>query len=240
MTHAHLRPRALAIVPAEEPQPPRAEAGALLAGTALLVVGIRKRGPAGSLSALLGAGLIARAVAPAVRRAIISRGSARRRVDIRSTVVVERPVRDVFAFFVDFGNFPMLVKALESVVDHGDGRSHWVLRRTDGHVVEWDATVTKFLPNQVIAWASTPQSTITSSGIVRLESLGPNSTRVTLRVSYRPPLLALRDALRSLLGPSVADEVQAQLALAPERLVAWDPLFEPAPPTPMTPPSHAS
>ena len=239
MTYPRLHPPALAGAPLDGQQPPRAEAGALLAGSALLVVGLRRRGLAGSLTALLGAGLVARALAPLVRRAVIARGSARRRVDVRSTVIVDRPVRDVFAFFTDFGNFPMLVESLESVVDHGDGRSHWVLRRTDGRVVEWDATVTKFLPNQVIAWASVPESAISSNGIVRLESLGPSSTRVTLRVGYRPPPLDVQQALRAFLRPSVSEEVKAQLALAPERLVAWDPLYEPAPPTPMTPPTHA-
>src|SRR5437868_780616 len=86
------------------------------------------------------------------------KGAARRVVDLRMTVVVERPIVDVFEFCRDFENFPELVDVLLSVEDSQDGRSHWAVRSPLGESIQWDAVVTKYVPNSVIAWQSVPGS----------------------------------------------------------------------------------
>src|SRR5438105_4003308 len=90
--------------------------------------------------------------APFVLRWLKRLGAARRAIDMRMTVVVERSITDVFEFARDFENFPQITDSLLSVEDSQDGRSHWAVRSPTGHSVEWDATVTKYVPSSVIAW----------------------------------------------------------------------------------------
>jgi uncharacterized membrane protein len=141
-------------------------------------------------------------------------GTARRAIDMRTTVVVERPVVEVFAFCRDFENFPRIVDGLLSVVDTQDGRSHWAVRSASGDVIEWDATVTKYVPNSVIAWQSTPASKVRAGGLMRFAPLSPTETRVDITVTYLPLKTNLGDALRALVGESSTEHLRGELAQA--------------------------
>ena len=58
------------------------------------------------------------------------------RVACTSSIEIERPVADVFAFFKDFENFPRVIGVVRSVVDYQDGRSHWEVYTPSGGVVD--------------------------------------------------------------------------------------------------------
>src|SRR5262245_6425928 len=118
--------------------------------------------------------MVAGATIPAILRWIRRRGTARRRVDMRMTVVVPRPVHDVFMFCRDFENFRRIIPSLLKVEDSQDGRSHWSARTPSGRVIGWDAGVTKYVPNSVIAWDSEPGSEVEASGIMRFEAVSAN------------------------------------------------------------------
>ena len=68
------------------------------------------------------------------------------------TVVVERPVSEVVEFCRDFENFPEVINGFLSVSDQQDGRSHWKVETPRGEVIEWDALVTKYVPNSAGKW----------------------------------------------------------------------------------------
>src|SRR5437773_9668436 len=91
---------------------------------------------------------VAAMTSPIVLKWVRRLGAARRQVDLRMTIVIERSLPDVFAFCRDFENFGKLVDAVR-VDDFQDGRSHWVVRSPLGHVIEWDAVVTKYVPQSV-------------------------------------------------------------------------------------------
>jgi uncharacterized membrane protein len=137
---------------------------------------------------------------------------------MRMTVVVGRPLHDVFEFCRDFENFPQIVDVLLSVEDSQDGRSHWAVRSPTGHVVEWDATVTKYVPNSVIAWESVPNSSVRATGMMRFAPLSPTETRVDLSVTYRPNRTDLADAIHALVGSSNTKRLRAEVAHATEEL----------------------
>jgi uncharacterized membrane protein len=219
------------VQPKEEPL----SVGALLAGGALLFLGLRRRGAVGGLAALTGAGIVANALRPVVRKSVVRRGTARRTVDLESSMIVERPVRDAFTFCSNFENFPRLVHALDRVIDYGDGRSRWTMRRSNGEVVEWDVIVTKFVPNQVIAWESLPGAPVRSGGLVRFTPLVDARTRLDIRLVFAPRHTTVRDAWRALLAPPAARSVGEDLSRAGEHFEQWDRDFEPAPPAPMMP-----
>lgn len=127
------------------------------------------------------------------------------------TVVVERPIHDVFEFCRDFANFPDIMDTLLSVEDSQDGRSHWAVRSPSGHTIEWDATVTKYVPNSVIAWASVPGSAVKASGTMRFSPLSSTETRVDVTVSYHPLQTDLVDALRSLVARRNSERLRADV-----------------------------
>lgn len=158
--------------------------------------------------------VIAGAVTPAILRWLKRSGAARRAVDMRMTVVVERPINDVFEFCRDFENFPRIVDVLLSVEDSQDGRSHWAVRSPSGRSIEWDATVTKYVPNSVIAWASVPGSVVQAGGTMRFAPLSPTETRVDISLTYLPLRTDLADALRALVSPTNAVRLRSEVAKA--------------------------
>lgn len=207
----------------------------LLAGSLLLLFASRRRGAERALAALGGAGLLAHALTPSARRTFLRTAASRRRADVRRAVVVPRPVREAFAYCSNFENFPQLVDMLDSVTDFGDGRSHWVLRRPDGTIAEWDAIVTKFVPGQVLAWESTSGGPIRSTGLVRFTPIDAGSTRLDVELSYEEPVTSMAAALRAFRIPPASRAIGRALQRASIGLAAWDPTAEPPLPEPMLP-----
>lgn len=158
--------------------------------------------------------MIAGVTMPAVMRWLRRTGSARRSVDLRMTVVVERPVSEVFEFCRDFENFPKIVDVLLSVEDSQDGRSHWAVRSPKGDAIEWDAIVTKYVPNAVIAWDSVPGSVVRAGGVMRFTPLSESVTRLDVSLTYQPLRTDLNEAIRSLVHSSNAKRLRGELVRA--------------------------
>ena len=163
---------------------------------------------------LSAASVIAGATVPAVLRWVRRNGAARRTVDMRMTVVVDKPIHDVFEFCRDFENFPEIVDVLLSVEDSQDGRSHWAVRSPSGESIEWDATVTKYVPNSVIAWESVPDSVVVANGMMRFYPLSEKETRVDVTLKYRPLRTRLTDAVRALMTLPNSRRLRSEISRA--------------------------
>lgn len=181
---------------------------------------MRTRGKRGQRATAAAAS--AGAVAPAILRWVRRTGHRRRNVDLRMTVVVERPIADVFQFCRDFENFPKILESLEKVEDFQDGRSHWTVRAPNGDTIEWDAVVTKYVPNSVIGWQSVEGSPVKASGLMRFAPLSATDTRVDLALTYRPSRTPLPDAVRALVKPANMSRVRADVARASRQLGALE------------------
>ncbi len=160
------------------------------------------------------AAAIAGAVAPALLRWVRRTGHRRRTVDLRMTVVVERPIAEVFRFCRDFSNFPQILDVLESVEDFEDGRSRWIVRAPTGERIQWDAVVTKYVPNSVVAWESIQGSPVRASGLMRFFPLDDGATRVDMSLAYRPVRTDLRDAVKAIVLPANGARLRESLAQA--------------------------
>ena len=134
------------------------------------------------------------------------------------TLIIERPLHEVFEFCRDFENFPRIVDVLLSVEDSQDGRSHWAVRSPTGHTIEWDATVTKYVPNSVIAWESIADSAVEASGTMRFAPLSPGETRVDIALVYLPKQTDLTEAMRALFAPPNSRRIRSELVSASEAL----------------------
>ena len=159
----------------------------------------------------IGAGLIAFAAQPLIEQRVQIAGDRRRQVSFKSIIDIERPVAEVFAFFKDFENFAHVIGGVRSVIDYQDGRSRWEVYSPSGGTLVWDAVVTKYLPNSVIAWESVPRSVVETGGVVRFTALAPRWTRLQLAFRYRPARTDLSDAVHSLLAPRASRRLRADL-----------------------------
>jgi uncharacterized membrane protein len=124
---------------------------------------------------------------------------------------IERPVADVFAFLKNFENFARLTTSIRSVVDYENGRSRWEVITPAGRTLTWNAVVTKYVPNSVIAWESVPQSPVETTGLVRFTPIRNGWTRLEVTFTYRPARTDLSDAVHSLFAPPAARRLRADL-----------------------------
>lgn len=167
-------------------------------------------------------------IVPAGLRWIRRAGAARRSVDLRMTIVLERPIADVFEFCRDFANFPEFVDVLLSVEDSQDGRSHWAVRSPLGEAIQWDAVVIKYVPSSVIAWESVPGSEVEARGSMRFAPLSPTETRVDVTLTYHPTHTGLREALKALVRPTNNARLRSELVKASNEISADSNVARPA------------
>ncbi len=102
---------------------------------------------------------------------------------VEKDIYVDAPVHKVYDMWTHFDRFPSFMHNVKSVTKLGNDRYHWVAE-IGGKKVEWDAQVTKNVPDKEIAWKST--SGDENSGDVTFMSRG-SGTDIHLVISYNPP-----------------------------------------------------
>jgi uncharacterized membrane protein len=135
----------------------------------------------------------------ALTGASISPADRRRAVDIQKSLYIEAPLTQVYEFWSNYENFPLFMSHVREVEDLGNGRSHWSVTGPGGVPIEWNATLTQQIPNEVIAWRSEAGSMLENAGIIRFSASG-SGTRVDLRLCYHPPAGGAGQAVAELLG----------------------------------------
>jgi uncharacterized membrane protein len=96
---------------------------------------------------------------------------ARNRSCATSVIISNRsgtPVKDVFAYWSNFENFPDFMQNIEEVRMTGEDTNHWRLKGPLGKNVEFDAKTTEMDPNRGIGW-NTVNGQVMTSGEGRFE-----------------------------------------------------------------------
>ena len=168
----------------------------------------------GLLSLLVGGAAAGLAVRAAMRRGgggDQTRGEAGgQRIAEEKSIHIAAPPEEVFRLWNDYGNFPRFMSMVEQVQPLGGDRSHWVVKGPAGTRVEWDAVVTERVPGRLLAWRSEPGGAVDHAGRVQFTPAA-SGTRVTVRMSYRPPGGRLGHAVASLFGRNPEQEMDADL-----------------------------
>jgi uncharacterized membrane protein len=102
---------------------------------------------------------------------------------IEKSIDVNVPVRTAYNQWTQFEEFPRFMEGVKQVRQLDDKRLHW-RAEVGGKEVEWTAEITQQEPDRKIGWRSTSGNA--NAGSVTFEPLGPNQTRVTLRLEYEP------------------------------------------------------
>jgi uncharacterized membrane protein len=53
--------------------------------------------------------------------------------------------------------------------------------------MSWDAVITQYEPNRLIAWRSEPNSNVQNAGTLRFDPTDRGNTRVSIHLCYVPP-----------------------------------------------------
>jgi uncharacterized membrane protein len=106
---------------------------------------------------------------------------------VQESVTINRPAKELYAFWRDFTNLPQFMDNIKSVTRLSDKRSHWVIKAPAGTSVEFDSVVTEDVPGRLIAWQSEEDATVPNRGRVEFEEISSNVTLVRATISYDPP-----------------------------------------------------
>ncbi|MBI4444951.1 MAG: SRPBCC family protein [Acidobacteria bacterium] len=169
-------------------------------GMALAIAGLRKGRLWGAALVPAGAALLARGLSNKEFKRLVGFGAGRKAVAVHKNITVGAPVEQVFEFWNNFQNFPKFMTSVREVRDSGAGRSHWTVSGPAGVPVEWDAVITRMVPNKTLAWKSVRGSTIGHSGIVHFFPNANGTTTIDIKLSYNPPGGALGHSLAALFG----------------------------------------
>src|SRR5262245_56636412 len=182
-----------------------------MTGGALMAACLRRKDALGLAAGTLGFGLIMRSATNLETRRMLGLGGGRRAIDVHKTINIEAPVERVFEFWKNPDNFPHFMTNVREVRNLGDGRTQWTVAGPAGIPVKWNAVMTEYIPNKVIAWKSEPGSAIPNAGIGRFEPNDGVSTRVTIRMSYNPPAGAIGHAIAKVFGANPKREMDQDL-----------------------------
>ncbi len=132
-------------------------------------------------------------------------------MDVQKTININASVERVFELWSNYRYFPHFMSAVREVRDLGNGRSHWVVAGPAGMPVEWDAVLTEYIPDGVLAWKSEPNAAVQHAGIIRFEPHPDGTTRVHVRLSYNPPAGVTGHAIATLFGANPKQCMDADL-----------------------------
>jgi uncharacterized membrane protein len=133
-------------------------------------------------------------------------------VIVEESVVINRPISELYRFWRNLENLPRFMSHLESVERITDTLSRWRAKAPAGTTVEWNAEIINEVPDQVIGWKSIEGSDVVSAGSVNFdEAAGGRGTRVQVRLQYSPPGGKVGDAVARLLGSDAATQIRQDL-----------------------------
>jgi len=133
-----------------------------------------------------------------------------RGIHVEESVIINRPINELYRFWRDFENLPTFMQHLKSVAMREEGVSHWVAQGPGGMSVQWDARIINEVENKVIGWQSLTGSTISTAGSVNFDE-DPHGTRVTVHMQYHPPGGRLGAAFARIFGEEPNQTVKEDL-----------------------------
>ena len=158
------------------------------------------------------AGVTAVDLACAIRLSKGANRGAGRGVRVERVVTINRPIREVYAFWRTFENFPRFMRHLESVESISRRRSRWRAKAPAGTTVEWEAEILQDRENEWIAWRSVEGSQIDNSGSVRFQAApGHRGTELRVQLQYSPPAGAAGRLIAKLFGEEPDQQVREDL-----------------------------
>lgn len=167
-------------------------------GLGILTAGLRERKPVSVLGALLGGGMLTRAITNQPLQKVAGVGPNRYRVDIQKTMHIDAPVEDVFSYFENLELLPQFMDHIEEIRKVGENQWHWKVSGPAKLSFEWDAESHQ-VDGQKLSWRTHRGSGLENSGVIRFTPEN-GGTLMHIQMSYEPPVGLLGHRLAKFLG----------------------------------------
>jgi uncharacterized membrane protein len=133
-------------------------------------------------------------------------------IRVKKSIIINRPVEEVYRFWRDLQNLPRFMNHLESVDLMDETRSRWTAKGPAGKDIQWYAIITDDKPNEKIGWQSVENSDIKNSGTVLFKNApGNRGTIIRVEVEYFAPGGLLGDAIAMLFGEEPSQQIEDDL-----------------------------
>jgi uncharacterized membrane protein len=180
-------------------------------GGALALYATKRRGLIGSALAPVGLGMVSRALANLEMKRLVGVKAGAHVIDIQKTITIAAPVQEVFDFWTHHENFPRFMSNVREVRKVGEARYHWVVAGPAGVSVEWEAEITKLVPNESITFKSLPGSAVEQTGTIHFKPISEGDTCIDIKLSYNPPAGAIGHLVARLFGADPKAEMDEDL-----------------------------
>lgn len=123
-------------------------------------------------------------------------------VNIRTKIIIDRPISEVYSFWRNLENLPKFMKHIENVTETDQLTSEWKATGPAGiGTLSWRSQILMDEKDKLLSWHSLPDSTIDNAGKVYFKDAGNNSTELDVTISYHAPLGVAGEAAAKLLNP---------------------------------------
>ena len=132
-----------------------------------------------------------------------------RNINVRASVIVNRPRAEVYAFWRKLENLPLFMKHLESVDEIDEFTSAWKVRIPGGlgHI-RWEAEIVKEEEGTVLSWQSVQGASIRNAGKINFSDTPAQGTRIDALISYHAPLGRFGEEISHLLTPIFSEMIE--------------------------------
>ncbi len=124
-------------------------------------------------------------------------------INIRTSLIVNKPKDEVYAFWRKLENLPLFMKHISNVTEIDSKHSHWEAT-IPGNIgkIKWNAEIVKEEQGSMIGWQSIPNATINNAGKVTFhDALGGKGTELEVVISYHPPAGELGVGVAKIFNP---------------------------------------
>lgn len=196
----------------------------LVGGSALTLLGLKRRSLGGLVLAGIGLGFIWRGSTGhcgVYQRMGIdgTHGEAEphdyfeRGIHVEESITINKTPDELFNFWRNFENLPKFMNNLKSVTITDEKHSHWVAVGPGNKSIEWDSEIINEESNRLIAWRTLSNADVQHTGSVRFISVPGHSrgTHVKVTLEYLPPAGRVGAAVARLFHSTPDQEIRQDL-----------------------------
>ncbi|HVD99213.1 MAG TPA: SRPBCC family protein [Cytophagaceae bacterium] len=133
-------------------------------------------------------------------------------ITIKTSLTVNRPVEEVYAFWRHLENLPLFMSHLKIVEQLNNKVSEWEAKIPGlPGTISWHAEIVYEEENSRIGWRSLPGSDIENAGTVHFRDGGKFGTLVQVAISYKAPAGKLGERIGKLLNPLFEKVIQQDI-----------------------------
>jgi uncharacterized membrane protein len=184
---------------------------AVAAGSALAIYGFRRKDAVGRAISGLAAGIVTQSVLKRRVPSLLALSKDSPGFELERTVRVNVPISDLYDFWVNPENYPKVFGHIEKIERRGENLYRWTMNGPAGVPIHWEGVVTRKVPNTLVEWKSVPGSTVGNFGVARFDPNYDASTRLHIRMFYRPPAGILGRFIADLFGANPGKVLSADL-----------------------------